>query len=118
LFYNAGDKLSRTFKVTENMKSWAHDAGFTGVVHRMFKVPIAPWPKDKNLKQQGMYCGHYLDLSLDGFAIYPIGQVLGWSFEEVQALVAKMRAAIRNPRNLGIAHQYVLPAIIKRSFVG
>ncbi|RYP67149.1 hypothetical protein DL769_005827 [Monosporascus sp. CRB-8-3] len=108
VFYGAGDKLGRTFKVTENMKSWAHDAGFTGVVHKEFKVPLSPWPKDDNLKQQGMYCGYYLDLSLDGFAIYPIGQILGWSFEEVQVLVAKMRAAVRNPRNLGVAYHHVV----------
>ncbi|RYP40332.1 hypothetical protein DL767_001789 [Monosporascus sp. MG133] len=108
VFYGAGDKLGRTFRVTENMKSWAHDAGFTGVVHKKFKVPLSPWPKDDNLKQQGMYCGYYLDLSLDGFAIYPIGHILGWSFEEVQVFVAKMRAAVRNPRHLGVAYHHVV----------
>jgi hypothetical protein len=42
-----------------------------------------------------------MDLSLDGFALYPIGQILGWSREEVEVLVAKMRAIIRNPKHLG-----------------
>ncbi|RYO85107.1 hypothetical protein DL764_009226 [Monosporascus ibericus] len=108
VFYDAGDKLNRTFRVTENMESWAHDAGFTGVVHKKFKIPLSPWPMDNNLKQQGMYCRLYLDLSLDGFAIYPIGQVLGWGFEEVQVFVAKMRAATRNPKNLGVAYHHVV----------
>ncbi len=50
-----------------------------------------------------------MDLSLDGFAIYPIGQILGWSFDEVQVLVAKMRAAIRDPRNRTNSDMCVLP---------
>ncbi|RYP23239.1 hypothetical protein DL765_001148 [Monosporascus sp. GIB2] len=108
VFYEAGDKLDRTFRVTENMKSWANDAGFNSVVHKKFKIPLNAWPKDDNLKQQGMYCGYYLDLSLDGFALYPIGQILGWSFEEVQVIVAKMRAAVRNPKNQGVCYHHVV----------
>jgi len=40
-----------------------------------------------------------MNLSLDGFVIYPIGQILGWTLEEVQVLVAQMRGAINNPKN-------------------
>ncbi|KPM35803.1 hypothetical protein AK830_g10787 [Neonectria ditissima] len=101
LFYDAGDKFGRTFRITDGtMEQSAHDAGFVDIVKKVFTIPHSPWPKDKKLKQQGSYVGLYMDLSLDGFALYPIGQVLGWTLEEVQVLVAKMRSAIRNPKNL------------------
>ncbi|KAH7165336.1 S-adenosyl-L-methionine-dependent methyltransferase [Dactylonectria macrodidyma] len=101
LFYDAGDKFGRTFRLTDGiMEKSAHEAGFVDIVKKVFTIPHSPWPKDKKLKQQGEFVGLYMDLSLDGFALYPIGQVLGWTFEEVQVLVAKMRTAIKTRRNL------------------
>jgi hypothetical protein len=82
------------------MEKCASEAGFTNIVKKVFTIPHSQWPKDKKLKTQGQFVGLYMDMSLDGFALYPIGQILGWSFEEVQVLVAKMRAAIRNPKNM------------------
>lgn len=70
------------------------------MVHRKFKIPYGSWPKDAKLKELGSYTGHYLDLSLDGFAVFPVGQLLGWSIEEVQVLVAQMRAAVLSRKNL------------------
>jgi len=82
------------------MAGYATQAGFTNIYHKKFKLPHGPWPKDKKLKDMGMFVGLYMDISLDGFAIYPIGQILGWTFEEVQILVAKMRSSIKNQRNM------------------
>lgn len=101
LFYDAGNELGRTFMFRDNsMDQWASEAGFTEVTHRKFKIPYGGWAKDKKLKELGKLTGFYLDLSLDGFAVYPVGQILGWSLDEVQVLVAEMRAAVRNPNNL------------------
>lgn len=91
------------------MQQNAADAGFTGIVHQAFKVPLSPWPRDKKLNELGSFVGLYMDLSLDGFAVYPIGQVLCWSFEETQALVARMRAGIRSPKNMTTGIVYVSP---------
>ena len=100
VFYEAGDKIGRTFRFSlEGLQKYAQDAGFENITARKYKLPHGTWPRDKRLKEMGMYVALYMDLSLDGFAIYPIGQILGWSLEEVQALVAKMRAAVLNPRN-------------------
>ncbi|UPL03148.1 hypothetical protein LCI18_014082 [Fusarium solani-melongenae] len=109
LFYDAGNKLGRTFMFRDNsMDQWASEAGFTEVTHRKFKIPYGGWAKDKKLKQLGKLTGFYLDLSLDGFAVYPVGQILGWSFDEVQVLVAQMRAAVRNPNNLTYGNMHVV----------
>jgi hypothetical protein len=50
----------------------------------------------------------YMNLSLDGFAIYPIGQILGWSLEEVQVLVAQMRRAINTTKNCTVSDMWVI----------
>ncbi|KAM0231780.1 hypothetical protein ACHAPO_008361 [Fusarium lateritium] len=84
--------------------------GFINVVHKQWKVPIGGWPRDPKLKKIGLYNAHYIDQSLEGYAVYPIGQILGWSFEEVTVLVGKMREAIRNPKSL--------PYLVVHSVVG
>lgn len=81
------------------MVGYATGAGFSQITHRKFKLPHSSWPRDCRLKEMGAYVGLYMDYSLDGFALYPIGQVLGWTLEQVQALVAKMREEIKDPRN-------------------
>jgi hypothetical protein len=101
LFYDAGDKTGRTFRVTEGiMEQSARDAGFTDIVKKVYTVPHGVWPKDKRLKLQGQFLTLYMDMSLDGFALYPIGEIMGWTFEEVQVLVAQMRNIVKNPRHL------------------
>lgn len=102
LFWEAGDRLGRTFKITLDgrQERYAREAGFVDVVHNQWKAPIGGWPADPKLKQVGLYNGLFIDQSLDGFAVFPIGEVLGWSFEEVMVLVSKMRSALKEPRAL------------------
>lgn len=109
LFYSVGEITGRTFRVTDAMPAWGPGAGFTNVTHRLDRVPLCPWPRDKRLKELGAYCAASLDLSLDGLALFPIGQILGWSLEEIQVLVARMRSAVRSPRTRGMFHMCVYP---------
>ncbi|KAM0546140.1 hypothetical protein ACHAO7_007934 [Fusarium culmorum] len=76
------------------------EAGFTDLISKSWKVPIGGWPQDKKLKQVGFYNGAFIDQSIDGFAIFPIGEILGWSFDEVTVLVSEMRKAFREPRSM------------------
>lgn len=75
------------------------EGGFEEVVHKKFVLPHGPWPKDKRLKEMGLYTRLYMNMSLDGFALFPLGQILGWTLEEVQNLVENMRGAINDPNN-------------------
>ena len=102
LFWEAGDKIGRTFRIARDgqMERYMKEAGFVDVVHRQWKVPIGGWPSDPKLKKVGLYNGLFIDQSLDGFAIYPIGQILGWNQDEVTVFVERMRRAIRDPKSL------------------
>lgn len=100
LFYDAGDRINRSFRIDQDtMVGWAKGAGFPEVTAKKIKLPLGPWPKDKRLKEMGVYTKLYMDLSLDGFALFPIGQILGWSLEEVQVLVDRMRKTLADQNN-------------------
>ena len=102
LFFLAGDKLGRTFLIARGntMEEYAREAGFINITTKRYKLPIGGWPADPKLKQVGLYNGLFVDQSIDGFAVYPIGQVLGWTYEEVMVLVSKMRIALKDPKGL------------------
>lgn len=102
LFFAAGDKIGRTFKIARDgtMKKYFEEAGFEDIHHQSWKVPIGGWAQDPLLKRVGQYNGLYIDLSLDGFAVFPVGQILGWSLDEVQTLVNTMRKELADPKSL------------------
>ncbi|KAH7239831.1 hypothetical protein B0J15DRAFT_516385 [Fusarium solani] len=86
LFYDAGDRLGRTFDITDTkMENWAREAGFTKIAPKTFKLPYG----------------------LGGFATYPMSQILGWSLEEITVLVGQMRAAINDQKNFPNGDMYV-----------
>lgn len=90
------------------MENWGSEAGFTKITPKTFKVPYAGWPKDPKLKELGRYVNFYMDMSLGGFATYPMSQILGWSLEEITVLVARMRTAINDQTTLPNGDMYVL----------
>ncbi|KAK4450843.1 S-adenosyl-L-methionine-dependent methyltransferase [Podospora aff. communis PSN243] len=112
LFWEAGDKTGRSFRIARDgqMQKYIEEAGFVDVQHRWWKVPIGGWARDPLLKQVGLYNGLYIDLSLDGFALYPIGQIMGWSLDEVHELVNGMRREFSDPKSLPYYNLHVVYA--------
>ena len=110
LFFECGRKTGRTFEIARDgrQEQYMREAGFTNLVSKSWKVPIGGWPQDEKLKQIGFYNGAFIDQSLDGFAIFPVGEILGWSVDEVTALVAQMRKALREPRAMPYFIVYVM----------
>ncbi|GKT73724.1 UMTA protein [Colletotrichum tofieldiae] len=90
-FWEAGDIHGRSFCIAQDdrMEKYMRQAGFVDVQRRIYKVPIGGWPKDPKLKQIGYHSGLFMDQSLDGWALLPIGEILGWTYEEVVVLDAK-----------------------------
>ncbi|EKJ71083.1 hypothetical protein NXS19_007583 [Fusarium pseudograminearum] len=80
LFFECGRMTGRTFEISRDgrQEQYMREAGFTDLVSKSWKVLIGGWPQDKKLKQVGFYNGAFIDQSIDGFAIFPIGEILGW----------------------------------------
>lgn len=71
------------------------DAGFINVTRLNFKMPIGPWPKDKTLREAGMF--GYVNL-MDGFyglSVKVFTHFLGWQVEELEVLLAQCRQELR-----------------------
>jgi hypothetical protein len=100
LFAECGERMGKTFKTAAQMRQKIIDAGFVDVVEKKWKVPIGGWSSDPKLKHVGLYTLLFLDGSLEGFALYMLKEIMGWKYEEIQVLVAKMRQALRNWRKL------------------
>lgn len=97
----ASSKNGRSFEEPVKggkMGARLEEAGFVDVVHRVWKVPIGAWPRDKKMKQLGLFTHEFLDNSLEGFALLLLREVMGWEYEDVQELVDAMRKALRRGR--------------------
>jgi len=106
----AADKIGKTLRNWENdgIKKGLEAAGFVDVVRKRYRVPVCGWSSDKKLKEIGMFVSIYLQSSIDGFALYLLNVVLGWSVEEMQVMVAKMRTLLNDPKNTPYFELYVV----------
>ncbi|KAF4475817.1 s-adenosyl-l-methionine-dependent methyltransferase [Fusarium agapanthi] len=102
LFFECGRKTGLTWEIARDgrQEEYMREAGFTDLFSKSWKLPVGGWPQDKKLKQIGLYNEAFIDHSIDAFAIFPIGEILGWSKEEVTVLVSQMRKALKEPRAL------------------
>jgi hypothetical protein len=65
-------------------------------MYKTFKWPIGPWPKDKRLKEIGAYNRLGWEDGIEGWAMFLFTNYLGWRPEEIQVLIAKIRAELRD----------------------
>jgi SAM-dependent methyltransferase len=94
----AADKLGRDSNPGSKLEGWVRDAGFVGVVHRRYRVPIGPWARDKTLKEVGTWNLMQVLNGLEGLSMRLYTGVLGWSEEEVRGLLERVRRDLADPR--------------------
>ncbi|KAI0112833.1 S-adenosyl-L-methionine-dependent methyltransferase [Daldinia grandis] len=96
-FYEAGDKLGRSFRIgyDNTLKEAMTEAGFVDVHDIKVKMPCHGWPRDPKLQQAGLLMFAMLDQSLEGFCLYLFSKALGWTAEEILLFVAKYRAELK-----------------------
>ena len=68
-------------------------AGFpeAGIHHEMFKLPIGGWPKDRRLKEAGVFEMETLQGGLQSIGMGFFTRVLGWSVEQVEVFFVSVR---------------------------
>lgn len=69
------------------------DCGFTNIQRRTFQVPIGSWPRTKLSRAVGL---HWRTILLDGIqaiAMGPLTRGCGWSREEVEVFLIRVRRA-------------------------
>lgn len=90
--------LQRNPSWTAKYKEWMIAAGFTNVRQEIFKWPINPWPKDKALKEMGMWNMVNMLEGLDGFTVRLWTSTLGMTPEEIQVFLVQVRKDLRDTR--------------------
>ena len=98
IFMDAAKSFGRDSKPGPQLEGWMKDAGFENVVAEKFRLPIGPWPKDKDLKTIGSWNLVQLEDGLEGFTLRLFTQHLDWKIEEVGVMLAKVRKDLRDPR--------------------
>nr|POF12820.1 secondary metabolism regulator lae1 [Quercus suber] len=81
--------------------------GLQNVQWTTLKRPTNDWPKDPRMKEIGQYCCLNFLEGLEGFTIAPFTRILGWSMEEVNVLLARVRAEVMK-RNIHAYHKGVV----------
>jgi hypothetical protein len=92
----AGERTGRTFVVMYHMYDWIRESGFQDVVEKRYQLPLGPWPKDKKLKKLGFWARAHADAGLENWSMALLTRVFGWSYEQVQAHIAKARERLWN----------------------
>jgi hypothetical protein len=85
--------LGIDFRLAPSLASMMRAAGFINVTERIFYTPIGPWPRNRALKEVGLYWRATLLEGVEAIALGPMIRGLGWRKEEVEVFIAGVRKA-------------------------
>jgi hypothetical protein len=69
------------------------EAGYINVTERVFQVPLGTWPKNKALKNVGLYWRTILLDGIQAIALGPLTRGLHWNREQVELFLIEVRKA-------------------------
>lgn len=93
---DASRKMGRDPNPGPGLEGWIKDAGFQNVRHQKFKFPIGPWPKDRRLKELGLWNVVQALEGLEGFSLRLYCSVLSWTKADVLDLLESVRKELLN----------------------
>ncbi|KXX79869.1 Phosphoethanolamine N-methyltransferase 1 [Madurella mycetomatis] len=91
----AGSPLNSALKYEQQLA----DAGFKDIVHVEYKWPSNTWPKDRKYKELGAWSYENNLQGIQAASLVPLTRVLGWTVEEVEALLVEVRKEMKD-RNI------------------
>lgn len=80
------------------MRSGIEAAGFTNVQEKNYKLPLGDWPRNKVLKDAGRLNEQQFRNGMEGFVLALFTSAGGWSVEECQVYLAKVRKELDGKR--------------------
>ncbi|KAJ5649334.1 uncharacterized protein N7484_003057 [Penicillium longicatenatum] len=98
----AARKSGRKSGIMHTMQGSMEKAGFTDIHVKNYKLPVGPWPRDKQLKEAGTANFHHWTEGMEGYCMWLMtryGEPAPWSMEEVVVYTAEVRKEISNPQN-------------------
>ncbi|TQB76277.1 hypothetical protein MPDQ_000585 [Monascus purpureus] len=95
----ASIRSGRRLNVAAEQKQHMIDAGFVDVQDQVFKLPLSPWPDNPKMKEIGRVRGLAMSMGVEGYSLALYTRFLGWSSEELQVLLAKVRNEFNDQKN-------------------
>ncbi|GME33718.1 methyltransferase domain-containing protein [Neofusicoccum parvum] len=96
------------FRSAPHLKKYMEEAGFVNVTERIFYTPIGPWPKNRHLREVGLYWRAVLMEGLEAIALGPMTRGLGWNKEEIAVYLARVRKAYLDPATHSFMPFYII----------
>ncbi|PVH79468.1 S-adenosyl-L-methionine-dependent methyltransferase [Cadophora sp. DSE1049] len=100
--------LGREIHTAHTYKERMIAAGFENVTEVIYKWPTNRWPKDKRMKEIGMWALENMLSSLEAVSLAIFTRGLGWSKEELDVLLAKVRNEMKDTKIHAYAPIYVV----------
>lgn len=98
LTFEASAKMGANFVETTKVREYMRDAGFVNIQEHICKLPIGPWPKNRQLKKVGaLELVNFID-GIEGLSLRLFTKVLGMSIEAVQVLLMETRHEVKNSK--------------------
>lgn len=94
----AGAKMGLNLHVANELADMSKEAGYTNVTEQIVDFPMAGWPRDRRLKEAGMFYHMQIRDNLPGIAMGMCTRVLGWSKEKVEEVSRGVRAELDDER--------------------
>lgn len=98
LIITAAAKLGRSADSALHYKSQMEEAGFKNVVQKVYKWPTNGWPKDKKMKELGVWNYANMGESVSGISMALFTRALGWSVEELEVFLVDVRKEIKSTK--------------------
>ncbi|KAH6984008.1 S-adenosyl-L-methionine-dependent methyltransferase [Ilyonectria destructans] len=94
---NGAAKFGKPLDNAPQWKEQLKGAGFVDIQQEIHKIPIGEWPKDPKLKEIGRYQSVQELKFVDSYTPGVFGRILGWSEEEIQVFMAKVKNDLKDP---------------------
>ncbi|KAJ5827961.1 uncharacterized protein N7525_006214 [Penicillium rubens] len=105
LFIRCSERAGRSLRTQETMRGQMEKVGFVDAHEELYKIPLGPWAKDKQLKEAGQLQYAHWNTALEGWVMWLLtkfGEPEPWTKEEVQVYLARVRAELKDPH----VHRY------------
>ncbi|KIW05395.1 uncharacterized protein PV09_03910 [Verruconis gallopava] len=107
-FFEAAENLGTPASSCKLLKQRMEDAGFVNVEEYILKIPVGPWPKDKNLKTVGKFEYFNMTEGVEALSLRTFTKGLGWSPERVQLFLMEVRNQVKDRKVHSYYHFYVV----------
>ena len=89
-------KAGKPLNLSSQFEAMLKEVGFVNVQVKMLKWPSNSWPKDKKEKTLGMWQNENFCTGIEGFTLALFTRIMGWTKEEVDIYLMKVRADLKD----------------------